>query len=99
MRIFYDLIQSIYSNSYIQYTIETETFKYNQHQRKPKQLVGGNFMEIKNKQDEKWVRIIIGNCATRVHGVTKPVKTINVTDASVDEVYNVITEAISKKKK
>lgn len=56
-------------------------------------------MEIKTKQEnEKWVRVIIGNCETGVHGVTKPVKTINVEGASVEEVYNVITEAISKKK-
>ncbi len=56
-------------------------------------------MEVVDKvvdKNKKRVRIIIGNCEFGTPGVTKPIRTILVNDATTDEAYNKIMEALKK---
>lgn len=60
-------------------------------------------MQILSNRKQSFVRVIIGMAETGYSGVKAPTKTINVEDASVEEVYEAIYEAIlnvvKKKKK
>ena len=51
------------------------------------------------KEKDKFVRIKIGNSETGHKGFFAPIKTINVRNLSVDEVYDIILKSIDKKLK
>ena len=56
-------------------------------------------VRIGKKPKEKFVRIKIGSSETGHKGFYAPIKTINVGNLSVHEVYDVIIEALNKKLK
>ena len=51
-------------------------------------------MELLDNKKKEFVRIRIGSCITGYTGLKKPIKTINVQNTSVQEVYDKILEAI-----
>ena len=52
-------------------------------------------MEIIKREKVKFIRVLIGDCETGNSGL-KNSRTINILDASVDEVYNLIKKSIEK---
>lgn len=53
-------------------------------------------MEYHKKEKIKFVRVLIGNSETGNSGLKKPVKTINLKDTNVNEIYQVIKKSIDK---
>ena len=56
-------------------------------------------VRIGEKKKEKFVRIKIGNSETGHKCFFAPIKTINVPELSVQEVYNIIVKELNKKLK
>jgi len=56
-------------------------------------------VRIGEKKKEQFVRIKIGSCETGHKGFFAPIKTINVPELSVQEVYDIIIEVLNKRLK
>jgi len=54
---------------------------------------------LKNpRQKKKMIRILIGNTQTGATSITKPIKTISLTETTVKEVYQKIMETLQNER-
>ena len=54
-------------------------------------------VRVGEKRKEQFIRIKIGSCETGHKGFFAPIRNINVSNLSVEEVSDVITKALNKK--
>ena len=54
-------------------------------------------MDFLKKESDDMIRIVIGNTEHGFKGIKKPTRTITVVDATLEEVYEIIFDALKEK--